>query len=46
LTGETYSQSPRRFEIPEQDVAALVAEFEAIGEDPEKFRAFVNAVAV
>jgi hypothetical protein len=25
------------------DVAALVAEFEAIGEDPEKFKAFVNA---
>jgi hypothetical protein len=30
-------------EIPEQDVATLVAEFQAIGEDPEKFEAFVNA---
>jgi len=24
-------------------MAALVSEFEAIGEDPEKFEAFVNA---
>jgi hypothetical protein len=27
----------------EQDVAALVAAFQAIGEDPENFKAFVNA---
>jgi hypothetical protein len=26
-----------------RDVPALVAELEAIGDDPEKFKAFVNA---
>jgi hypothetical protein len=32
-------------EVEDQDVEALVAEFEAICEDPEKFAAFVNAAA-
>jgi len=36
-------QSCCQSEIADQDVAALVAEIEAIGEDPEKFKAFVNA---
>jgi hypothetical protein len=30
-------------DIPEPDVAAALAGFEAIGEDPEKFKAFVSA---
>jgi hypothetical protein len=30
-------------DIADADVPALVAEFEAIGEDLEKFRAFVDA---
>ncbi len=29
--------------VIEQDVPALIAEFETIGEDPNKFEAFVNA---
>ena len=30
-------------ELADGDVAAVVAEFEAIGDSPEKFKAFVNA---
>ena len=31
--------------MPEQDVAPLLVELEAIGDDPETFQAFVNAHA-
>jgi len=30
-------------DIPDAEVAAVVDQFRAIGEDPEKFKAFVNA---
>jgi hypothetical protein len=30
-------------ELAEGDIAKVLAEFQAIGEDPEKFKAFVNA---
>jgi hypothetical protein len=30
-------------ELPDADVGATVAEFQAIGEDPDRFQAFVNA---
>jgi hypothetical protein len=35
--------SETRVEIDIADVGATVEEFQAIGEDPEKFKAFVNA---
>jgi hypothetical protein len=34
---------PRHIDVEPQDVAAVLADFQAIGEDPEKFKAFVNA---
>jgi hypothetical protein len=34
---------PRCVDIPEAEVAAVVDQFTAIGEDPEKFATFVNA---
>ena len=30
-------------ELPDADVGATVEEFQAIGEDPDRFQAFVNA---
>jgi hypothetical protein len=36
----------QRVEIAEQDVAAMVNEFQAIGEDPGKFEAFVKRAAL
>ena len=30
-------------ELPDVDVGATVEEFQAIGEDPDRFQAFVNA---
>jgi len=36
----------QRVEIAEQDVAAIVNEFQAIGEDPGKFEAFVKRAAL
>ena len=35
----------RYFDIPGDQVGAVVAEFQAIGEDPDKFAAFVNVQA-
>src|SRR5260370_37745572 len=32
----------KHIDVEPQDVAAVLAEFQAIGEDPEKFAAFVN----
>ena len=46
LTMTKPQSEPRHVQVEDQDVEALVAEFEAIGEDSEKFEAFVNAVAV
>jgi hypothetical protein len=31
-------------DIPQDQVAAVLAELEAIGEDPEKFKAFVSTI--
>jgi|GraSoiStandDraft_37_1057305.scaffolds.fasta_scaffold26780_1 hypothetical protein len=36
----------RLVEVQDRDVPALIAEFEAIGNDVERFNAFVEAAAV
>ena len=38
-----HSWSASTLKLLTKDVAALVAKLEAIGEDPAKFKAFVNA---
>jgi hypothetical protein len=33
-------------DIPQGEVAGIAEQFQAIGEDPEKFKAFLSAAAV
>ena len=34
----------RYFDVPDDQVGAVTAEFQAIGDSPEKFKAFINAI--
>jgi hypothetical protein len=38
-------EQPQRIEVSGEDAAWLAAEFQAIGEDPARFAAFVNSFA-
>ena len=41
--GNAIGAEPRYREIPSDQVAAVVAKFHAIGDDVDRFKAFVNA---
>jgi hypothetical protein len=43
--GDVGRGDPHYVEVEDRDVPALVAEFEAIGDDVEKFSAFLSRVA-
>jgi len=46
LTIRKPHSEPLYRELAEGDVAKVLADFQAIGEDPEKFTAFIDAAAV